>query len=140
MIKMVPTLSERELKQLVSTIVRRRRREEGAKSIRPSEPASGRGDTTSPSYPLPTPEASTNTTRSVPKGQRSKPDDVEAKTLEDTRGAERPDLAGALLRQASRKCCTSRYILTYQVCHLRNYDYYDFKHFYDRLTFSTTFF
>ena len=41
MMKLVPALSERELKQLVNTIVRRKKREEGAKNRRPWEPNIG---------------------------------------------------------------------------------------------------
>ena len=44
MMKLVPALSERELKQLVNTIVRRKKRE-GARTRHPSEPTSARGTT-----------------------------------------------------------------------------------------------
>ena len=110
MIKIVPTLSGRELKQLVNTIVRRRRREKGARNKRPSEPASERGTTAITSPPLAPPESSHTTTRPVPEDQVSSAIQVVTKTEEGPRRAEEPDLAVALLRQVSRQCFSSRYL------------------------------
>ena len=126
--KMVSTLSECERKQLVNTIVRCRKREKGAKNRRLSEPASARGPTTVP------PEAAaraSNTTATVlpppkqrpfvapgptarestlgPGGPLSSLERVEVKTQKDSHRAEESDLAGALLRQASRQYFSPKY-------------------------------
>ena len=122
MIKIVPTLSEKELKQLVNTIVRRRKREEGARNKRPSEPASTRGTTSRPvdtaaaggntaTVILPPPEKqlvrpaeTIRTDAALDLGARGRnPDLVEMKTLDETPRTEEPDLASTLLRHASRQ-------------------------------------
>ena len=122
MIKLVPTLSERELKQLVNTIVRRKKREEGAKNRHPSEPTSARGTTAvTPEF---TPRTSSTTTTILPPtekrpfeepaptprettlgpgGPRNTFENLEMKTRNDTHTAEGSVLAGALQRQASRR-------------------------------------
>ena len=121
MMKLVPALSERELKQLVNTILRRKKREEGARSRRPSELTAARGTTTVEREPTartsrtattvlppseqrsfvelaPTPKESTL----GPGGPLSTFESQEMKTRRESHKAEESVLAGALLRQASR--------------------------------------
>ena len=122
MMKLVPTLSERELKQLVSTIVRRKKREEAAKTRRPSEPTVARGTTTVTPESTPRPS---NTTATIvpppeqhpfevpapkPRGATPGPgvpqnafEDLEMKIRSDAHTAEESILASALLRQANRR-------------------------------------
>ena len=120
--KLVPALSERELKQLVNTIVRRKKREEVARNRRPSEQTSARGMLAV----APEPETRTSsaaTTRLPPPEQR--PVDAptplpkmstlgpggplntagtqEMKPLKDSPRTEESILASALLRQAHRR-------------------------------------
>ena len=122
MIKLVPTLSERELKQLVNTIVRRKKREDGVKNRRPSEPPSGRGTTAV--GPEPPTRGTSGTTTRVPPPEQSHVEEaaqmpkqtvlapggplgtietLEMKTLKDSHRAEESVLASALLRQANRR-------------------------------------
>ena len=121
MIKLVPALSERELKQLVNTIVRRKKREEGAKNRRPSETTSARGkpavepqpptqtDNVAPTR-LPRPEQRPveelipmpRETTLGPGGPLESIQTMEMKTLKDSHRAEESILASALLRQANR--------------------------------------
>ena len=109
MLKLVPTLSERELKQLVSTIVRRRKREEAQKKRRPSEPASDRDSKPGLQKPLVPPEPSHTEMRYAPEAALDSQDREEEKTQESSRTIEEQDLASALLRQASRQCLSSWY-------------------------------
>ena len=121
MMKLVPNLSERELKQLVNTIIRRKKREEGAKNRRPSGPtpareqgAAPRGVATRtdnqpatilphPERPLIEPESATGEPTLGPGGPLSSSQQMEEKTQRGSFKTEEPDLAGALLRQASRQ-------------------------------------
>ena len=125
MMKLVPALSERELKQLVNTILRRKKREESARSRRPSEQTTARGTITVEREPTvrtsrtattvlppseqrsfvelaPTPKESTL----GPGGPLSIFESQEMKTRRETHKAEESVLAGALLRQASRPVFT----------------------------------
>ena len=126
MMKLVPTLSERELKQLVNTIVRRRKREEAAQNSRPSEPTAARGTTTV--APESAPRTSNTATTIVPPMEQHpfevpapKPrgatlgpgvpqntfENLEMKIRSDAHTAEESILAGALLRQANRRSLSS---------------------------------
>ena len=114
MLKLVPTLSERELKQLVSTIVRRRKREEAQKKRRPSEPASDRDSKPGLQKPLVPPEPSHTEMRYAPEAALDSQDREEEKTQESSRTIEEQDLASALLRQASTQCVSSWYFFVPQ--------------------------
>ena len=120
MMRMIPGLSERDLKQLVSCIVKRRKREGKSTHRRPSEPAINRSarkatpdllanqqatpaqfDTAPPPKPL-------WATERVHK-ERQMQTAVDTKIAEDqlrqqhVHRSEESDLAGALLRQATRQ-------------------------------------
>ena len=121
LMKLVPTHSERELKQLVNTIVSRKKREEGAKNRRPSEPTSAREKAAVGPQPptqadnvaltrLPPPEQRPveelvpmpRETTLGPGGPSETIQTMEMKTLKDSHRAEESILASALLRQANR--------------------------------------
>ena len=118
MIKMVPTLSERELKQLVNTIIRRRRKEEGARNKRPSEPASERGTTAVLLPPRAPAEATETKMPPMSEDQANGGNQVGRTMQEAPKRAVEPDLAGALLRQANRYSLSSRYFYIPKICNI----------------------
>ena len=126
MIKLVPTLSEKDLKHLVSTIGKRRKREEGVKSRRPSEPTTLRKGlkpeparrtqtVISPAWEPPSTEPP-SLLMPIPVKPTAPPPSADVITRTETEERlerrvvqlEQADLAGALLRQASRWQFTSQ--------------------------------
>ena len=120
LIRLVPTLSDKDLKHLVSTIVKRRKREDATKTHRPSEPMTPRGTSkpapagrpqTRLSPPLRAPPTQTGSSplqASLPSQEDQQVEDqVTSRETEETHTQrivelEESDLAGALLRQANR--------------------------------------